>query len=65
MVRWIRRHWLLIVFALVNLAVAAPARADLGDDFCDDGHGNAVPCCTFCLGTCTCHVTRPNGPPGN
>jgi hypothetical protein len=57
MFRWIRRNWALLAFVLVNLAVAAPAHAMLGDDFCEDANGNAVHCCTLCIGVCQCHVT--------
>jgi hypothetical protein len=56
MLRWIGRHWLLLVFALVNVAIARPARATMGDNFCYDDEGTARPCCTLCVGNCMCHA---------
>ena len=57
MLRWIRRYWLLLVFALVNVAIARPVRATMGDNFCYDVDGSAHHCCTLCVGNCICHRT--------
>ena len=55
---WIRRNWLLVLFVLVNAAMATPAAAGLDNDFCQDGDGGIVQCCTGCLFFCNCTLTE-------
>lgn len=54
MLRWITRHWTLVAFAVVNLAIAAPAGAAYDDDVCVEPDGGSAPCCTRCIILCEC-----------
>lgn len=56
MVRWVKRHYLVVCFVLVNLAIAAPVGAALDNDYCSD-EGTLTPCCTSCLIFCVCDLT--------
>jgi hypothetical protein len=50
---WTRRNFLIVLFILANIAIAAPAAAGWDDDFCQDGE-DVTQCCTGCIFFCSC-----------
>ena len=50
----IRGFWLVLLFVLANIAIAAPLSAGLDDALCADESGETVPCCTHCIFFCSC-----------
>ncbi len=52
--RWLSRYWYVLVFVLVNLAVAQPVYAGYKNSVCTDPEGGAFGCCTACWVFCRC-----------
>ena len=53
MLRVAREYWLIILFVLVNIAIAGPVAADWNNDVCSVNN-HYVPCCTGCAFFCSC-----------
>ena len=51
---WLKRNWMYVLFAVVNLAIAAPAQAGWDDALCDLPNGGATECCKSCWFFCAC-----------
>ena len=52
----IRGSCLVLLFVLVNIAIAAPVSAGMDNSLCAGDGGGLVPCCTRCLVFCHCTV---------
>jgi hypothetical protein len=52
--RWLSRYWYVLLFVLVNLAVAQPADAGLQNDICEGPGGETFGCCAVCWFFCEC-----------
>jgi len=54
---FVRKHWILSSFVLVNFGIAAPAAAGYDNDICADrGAGEIFACCSSCSWFCNCTV---------
>ncbi|MEZ4414283.1 MAG: hypothetical protein R3E10_00865 [Gemmatimonadota bacterium] len=52
---FVRKHWILTSFVLVNLGIAAPAAAGYSDNICiDRDAGEIFACCASCWLFCHC-----------
>lgn len=60
--RWLLQNWYVVLFALVNLAIAAPAEAGWKNDSCDDPDGGQYGCCTTCWFFCGCEYAENDVP---
>jgi hypothetical protein len=53
---WLRKTWVVWVFVVVNLALAAPAMAGWKNTICHDPEGGKIPCCEACIFFCGCDL---------
>ena len=54
---FVRKHWILSSFVLINLGIAAPAAAGYDNDVCADREAEELDaCCSSCWIFCSCTV---------